>query len=280
MRLAPEYRIDAASIRITPPPAWVAEGFLTDALLRAGLVAPNGVGQLSILDAAGVVEQNLAQATSASPYVRSVTAVSREAPRGANVEVEYRTPAALAITSLGAEPLDAEGVRLPRGRLTTADLASLPRFRLQRLEGAGLPAPPLVGAAWNDPRVRGGCALLARLAPYWKAMRLEDLTTDRAPEQRGGLAYPTFTLRTIGDTAVVWGAAEGFGPPNEPSFAEKLSRFRQFVAATGPLDSLDGTPRRVHVRYQLRVEARVAKLESTEDADEPIKQAASPSDVR
>ncbi|TWT42763.1 hypothetical protein [Botrimarina hoheduenensis] len=260
VRATAAYRVQADAIQVTPAPAWIDPDFKRAALQSAGL---DRAGEsLSVLDEAGQVEQRLAAAFARSPYVLRVGRVRRLPPNRVAIELDYRVPAALAITSTGSEPLDESAVRLPRGRMTSADLAALPRLRLSPLEAAGLPGPPAVGAAWNDVRVVGASRLAARLGPLWKTLSLEDLAANPQPERRGSAAFPTFVLRTRSGTVIVWGAVEGMAPAGEPSFQAKINRLQQYVAKTGPLDSVAGTPRRIDVRYQLRIEPRVAKGET------------------
>lgn len=276
------YRVTIDSVEVTPPPAWAAETVKQEALARAGLLDAGGATPFSILDPAGLVEQRLTAAIGASPYIRSVGLIRREPPNRVLVTVEYQRPVALAVTSGGAEPMSAGGVRLPRGRLSATDLAALPRLRLSPLERAGLPRPPVVGQTWNDARVVGACRLAAGLAVHWRMLHLEDLAANPRPERRGPTPYPTYSLRTRGGTQILWGAAPDMGPADEPPFEAKLNRLRRFVASNGPLNAVSTSPREIDVRYELRVAPRIAERPSAEGGQDSdvVKQASPPREVR
>ncbi len=163
-----EYRIEAANIAITPPPAWIRADVKNEVIRSGGLDSG-----LSLIDEGVTVR--VAQAFQLHPWVAKVTRVSKSHPARLVVELNYRKPAAMVEVSGGLLPVDGEGVLLPSDDFTPEEAAAYPRIT----EIKTVPVGPQ-GSRWGDARVAGGARLAAALADDWKNLRLERHCADRA----------------------------------------------------------------------------------------------------
>ncbi|TWT90164.1 hypothetical protein Mal64_05480 [Pseudobythopirellula maris] len=248
------YRIAPENIELSPAaPPWVRSDLRGEALATAGLV-----GELSALDAPDRLQQRVADALRFHPWVRDVTGVVLTPPHGLRVSLEYRMPVAVAYAAQGGPasrwlPIDAEGYRLPAGDLSANELRLLPR-----IQSAG--AAPLVGEPWEDPRLRGAVALIVRLGPAWRELRLVDVTPSPRPETRGASQHYLYTLRSSARMEIFWGAAPGHEPAGESTFEQKLSRLRAYIQQNGPIDKITTSPKRIEVRDGLIASERTVLL--------------------
>ncbi len=173
----------------------------------------------------------------------------------------YRRPVA-AVESIGQggvalSPIDASAVRLPEADLTEDELRSLPRISIAT-------GRPLVGHAWDDPRVAGGVQLAAALTDVWQQLRLVTIVPSANLLVQGDLRFYSYDIVTSGGTHVVWGVAPGQEQlAGESPLVEKRRRLIGFAAGSGRLDAIDG-PAAVDVRKELIVTPRTAKRGGTE----------------
>lgn len=268
LRLDPQYLVTPNSVAVTPPPPWVRDDVVQAAFDRGGLT-----GRLSILAPPEELEQSLAEAFTKHPWVRSVEAIQKSAPNRVTLTLGYRSPlAAVRTPSGGLLPIDADGVLLPSANISRDQLRSMPRIEIASPPAA---QPPTVGAPWADRRVAGAAALIAAFGPAWAELDLFRVRPAPTPQVRGAVSFDTFEISSTGSTLIRWGAAPGFGPPDEAAFEEKLDRLRRFVARNGPLNS-GSTIRGVlnvqrGIDYHPRVVLRDADEASPEDDDSVVK---------
>ncbi len=236
---SPQYLLTPASVAISPPPPWVRGNVPAEVFQVAHLE-----GQLSVLDEPGPLGQRLAQAFASHPWVRRVGAITTTPPNRVAVEVEYRTP--LASVALGGAllPVDYDGAILPISDLSAEAVGYLPRIELVD----PVVPPPAIGALWSEPRLAGALSLVQSFGAAWNEFDLFLVRIDATPGVRAGQRFWSYNLVSTGNTIVVWGAAPGFGPPDEASFSRKLESLRRVVAKDGPLDSVAKSPALIDVR--------------------------------
>jgi hypothetical protein len=212
-----EYRFRTASIRITPPPAWIPGDFIGQAMKRGGL--PD---EVSLLDAE--LTAQVAAAFAAHPWVAEVVSV-RKSSAGLDVELRYRKPAALVQVKAGLYPIDANGVLLPPEDFAAGDVSQYPV--IQNVQS--VPTGP-AGGDWGDEAISGAARLAEALAPHWKQFGLQSIrvpTLTTATVSADALVYD---LLTTGGTRIVWGRAPGSGHPGELSTEQKIGRLQQYLA--------------------------------------------------
>jgi hypothetical protein len=149
-------------------------------------------------------------------------------------------------------PVDRNAIRLPEADHTEVELRYLPR-------NAGVTGRPLIGDAWNDPRVVGGTKLAAALSDVWQRLRLVEIIA-ALPSIHGdsSQAY-SFNIITSGGTRVVWGAAPGHeSTSGESPFDQKRKRLMDYAAQYGQLESING-PEEIDVRSDLIIKPRTAR---------------------
>ena len=200
----PQYQLTAESIHITPPPPWIRSDIKAQVLRDAGLV-----GTLSVLDDWDTLSRRVKDAFEFHPWVASVERITQRLPSSLDIELKYRQPIAAVESSDSSGvmflPIDEHAVRLPEGDLTEAERRYLPRI-------SGVTGRPLVGDAWDDPRVVGGAKLAAA------ARRRLAATAARGNHRRAAIRRRTtrrklytFEIVTTGGTRIVWGATPGAG---------------------------------------------------------------------
>jgi hypothetical protein len=246
-----QYQITVDDIRITPPPPWVRSDIKSEVLRDAGLV-----GTLSVLDDWDVLAKRVRDAFELHPWVAAVERITKRLPSALDVELHYRRPVAAVESSepngVTFLPIDFQGIRLPDADLTDAERCYLPRI-------SGVSGRPLVGDAWEDPRVVGGARLAAALADVWQQLRLVEIIPGPQPRVHGEARIYTFEIITSGGTRIVWGATTGDERTvGESPFGLKRQRLLDFATQHGLLDSIDG-PATVDVRSDLVVTPRTAK---------------------
>jgi hypothetical protein len=197
-----------------------------------------------VLDDPGPLGQRLAEAFASHPWVRRVGAITATPPNRVAVEIEYRTPLA-AVASEGALlPVDYDGAMLPTRELSAEAVGYLPRIELVN----PVVPPPPVGGLWSEPRLAGALSLVHAFGDAWNDFDFFLVRIDSTPEVRAGQRFWSYNVVSTGNTIVVWGAAPGFGPPDEAPFSRKLENLRRVVAKDGPLDSVAKSPELIDVR--------------------------------
>jgi hypothetical protein len=244
------YLLQPERITVTPLPEWITADIRSEVVRDAGLD-----GRLSLLDEA--FPQVIEDAFQLHPWVESVQRITKVFPRGVQVDLTYRKPAAV-VELAGPEgvqfvPVDRFGVQLPAD-----DVPELRKHYLPRI--GGIVGRPPVGQVWPDARVTGAAELADALRDDWEPLCLVDILPSARPEIRDDLRFFVYDLITRGGTRIVWGAVETAAPPGEDGFQQKLDRLRACVAEHGPLDSVRG-PAIVDVRHELAITPRTVKKE-------------------
>jgi hypothetical protein len=246
----PQYRLTAESIHITPPPAWIRSNIKDQVIRDAGLTS------LSVLDDGETFTRRVKDAFEFHPWVSSVEKITRRLPASLDIELKYRRPiAAVESRDSGGVtylPIDERAIRLPEGDLTAAECRYLPRI-------SGVTGRPLVGDAWNDPRVVGGAKLAAALNDVWQKLRLVEIIAILQSGPHDDSPVYAFEIITTGGMRVVWGAAPGQEPTSgESAFDQKRQRLLDYAAQHGQFESID-SPAAIDVRSDLVVTPRTAK---------------------
>jgi hypothetical protein len=251
-----QYRLTANSILITPPPPWIRSDIKSQVLLNSALL-----DNISLLDDWGVVSRRVKEAFEFHPWVESVEQIVRRIPATLEIELKYRRPIAAVESSEGGRltylPVDQHAVRLPEEDLTDAQRRRLPRI-------SGISGRPLVGDAWDDPRVVGGVKLIVALADVWQQLNLVEIVATPNQTQEDKQSY-SFEIITSGGTHIVWGFAPG--QPNsagEASFEQKRQRLMEYAAQHGQLDTIEG-PAVIDLRNELVVTPRTANAKRAND---------------
>jgi hypothetical protein len=249
--LHPQYDISADDVTITPPPPWIRSDIKSEVLRDAGLI-----GNVSVLDDWNMLAERLRDAFEMHPWVDSVVRIERRLPSAIDVQLTYRQPIA-AVESIEAGgmsflPIDEHAIRLPDVDLTETERRYLPRI-------SGVTGRPLVGDAWEDPRVVGGAQLAALLADIWQRLRLVEISSPPQPLIRNDVRIYTYEIITTGGTRILWGATNGQETvAGEPPFAEKRQRLLDYAAQHGKLESIDG-PESIDLRGDLVVTPHTAR---------------------
>ena len=113
-----EYRIHTREIRIADRPSWVPHDLVDQVIRRAELPE-----ELSLLDAD--LSPRLAEAFLKSPWVTGVR-ILKKVPARIEVELTFRRPAAMVQVEQGLYAIDGEGVLLPTGDFSAADIRQYP----------------------------------------------------------------------------------------------------------------------------------------------------------
>lgn len=264
------YRVTRDRVTITPPPAWVREDPLGYAFREDADTPP-----LSILDPDEVIESRLGSTLGAHPWVRRVESITKTPPNLISVSVEYRTPLAVVRLPDSLEPTDVDGERLPVRDLAMGYLKRLPRIGV----AAGDPSVPESAAihpdAWPTRQVAGAAKILVEFGPLFEQFAFYEVQIDPTPGMRAGTRFDTYRLRSTGNTVVLWGAAPGYGPPDEAAFATKIKRLREAVNRYGRLDSVKSSPAVIDVRNGVDAFKRVVlrdgkRLAAKEEEDATI----------
>jgi hypothetical protein len=153
--------------------------------------------------------------------------------------------------------VDALAVRLPEADLVPAELRYLPRI-------SGTTGRPIVGHAWEDPRVLGGVKLAAALADVWQQLQLVEIVPSPHPVVQGESRFYSYEILSSGRTRILWGAPPGEEQAaGESALDAKRQRVLDYAATIGRLDSIDGPPS-IDVRKDLIVAPRTTQREPAE----------------
>ena len=213
-----------ADVEVTPLPLWIHGNVLEEAQYLAGLPET-----LNTLDPH--LAQDLHDAFAIHPWVRQVLEVRVSHPAAARIKLAYREPVAVVRTATALEPIDREGVLLPRRGFANADLYLT--INGVRSTPSG---PP--GTQWNDPAIVAGAVTADALAPQHRTLGIEaiDVSNYRATPNASGIVY----LLTEQGTRVRWGHLPGSDYPGEVSTQDKIDRLVKYVADNHSLDLPDG----------------------------------------
>ena len=146
---APDYRLDPATIEISPAvPEWIHADLKSEVIRDASLDTG-----LSTLDPE--LTMRIAQAFRLHPWVAKVVRVSKHFPAAVKVELVYRRPAAMVeVPGPALLPVDAEGVVLPTDDSRRSMRGSIPASRKSRPRPSGRSA-------------RAGATRASRAPPRW-----------------------------------------------------------------------------------------------------------------
>jgi hypothetical protein len=210
------YTLTADGVRLVGQAAWVKADIAAEALRDASLD-----GNLPLDDPE--LARRLARAFDVHPWVRSVERVEVSHPPQATVEIHCREPVAMVRVTGGLLPVDDEAVVLPSGDFTPEEAATYPV-----LSGIdSLPQGP-AGAAWGDPAVEEGVALVTLVRPEWNSL---SLTECRRRMEGGGWLWELVNAEGV---TIIFGGSPGREPPGEAGAAEKIAALKS-LAADGPM---------------------------------------------
>jgi hypothetical protein len=257
IRHAPERRIAAEQVEVTPPPEWIHSDVRGEVFRDPVLDGP-----LWIMD--DDLVERIANAFSRHPWVAKVVRVTKRPPASVRVELLYRRPVCMVKVPGGLLPVDGEGILLPPEDFSPTEAAHYPQVTGVDRTPAG---PP--GSRWSDAKVLGGAEIVIALGSAWQSMqfqRIVPLPADPAtqtpsdanrraePADAGRrLSEPFFAMVTRGGTRVLWGHAPGANALGELSAAEKVARLQRYLANHDTLEGRDGKPQELDVR-NLRTE--------------------------
>ncbi len=199
LRARGHYAVAFAEIECGPPPGLTREEFLAEVQYlgrlpdRLDLFAPG-------------LDESVAAAFAAHPWVEEVKRVERPGPTRLRVELAYRQ-AVLGVAWRGQRrAVDRGGVLLP----VAADQAGLPV-----LEGVKAPPHGRPGEAWGDPAVLAAARTAAVMLPHLEEAGLAGCAVEVGPEG--------VVLRG-GGRVVLWGRPPGEEAAGEPAAEEKVQR--------------------------------------------------------
>ena len=232
-----EYQYPLSELRLSPPHEWVPSTFVQDVLDDAEL--PETV---SLLDT--TLTRDLAEAFANHPWVQQVEQVRITPDRQIEVAIAYRHPRAMVELSAGTYPIDEDGVLLPPSDFSPADIGRFPLI-------TGIATPPQgpAGTSWGSDQVLSAAHLAVLLTPerdldkYWNRFGLKAI---RPLSPGDGKGPPTFVLKTVGESEIIWGHAPG-ADELEPTAEQKIGRLEYYLSQYGSFDQ-EGGPYRIDIR--------------------------------
>ena len=171
-------------------------------------------------------------------------------PAKIEVELTFRSPAAMVAVPDGLYPIDAKGILLPPIDFSVADARLYPVIR-----GVQSPPPSAEGTRWRDPAVIGAAQLAELLRPNWKKLNLAAI---RLPHKKRPLIQPedlTFDLETRGGSLIRWGRAPASDHPGELTPQQKIGRMQKYLADFGSFDAPHG-PYEIDIRHWQEISRR------------------------
>jgi hypothetical protein len=227
-----EYRIAAASIDITPQPAWIPSD------VRQEAIRDGSVENLSIFDKQ--LTLRLCHAFEMHPWVHRVNRVSKRPPAKVQIELDYRRPVAwvevppgvLPNNEVGLLPVDGEGVLLPPKDFVAEQVDEFVRIAVAGLTPCGLP-----GTAWGDPRVTSAAQIAALVTENFQDAHLHRILVSSRPGDTRDLGPPFFEITTRQGARFVWGSAPGHEQPGEPTAMQKSLRLIQLARSAAQADA-------------------------------------------
>ncbi len=228
-----DYVVTAENIQIPPLPPWVRTDLKSEAIVS---------GSLELLN---VRQEDLAPRVAAAfkmhPWVSEVHRVTKRYPAQVIVELAYRRPIAMVEVEVefegkivpGFYPVDSQGTYLPTAGFTGEEALKFPRIIAEDAVPNGSP-----GTAWGDPRIHGAAKIAQYLEKSWKRLQLASIIAHRDHQAVMSTAAATFELKTLSQTAIMWGHAPGEEEVGEPRGERKVQRLLGFVGKHGSLDSV------------------------------------------
>ena len=247
----PEYRLRTESIQIVPAPEHPVPSDLVDQVRRLNQLPDD----LSLLDPK--LCPNLAAAFARHPWVSKVNSVRQSFPASVTVQLQYRTPMAMAQVKGGRIPIDGGGIVLPSEDFAPADV---PRYPTIRLVGAA----NLTRAEdrITDPGLPGAARLAQLLAPQWVTLELEAIELPRQRDSGKSADDVVLQIQTKSGSIVTWGRAPGTNHPGELTPPQKLARLEKYHAEFGGFDRPSG-PYEIDIRHWQEITRRpVAKAQA------------------
>ena len=239
LRQDPAYRFDARGVVIPPGPKWVPADLVEKSL------ETEQDPLLTLLEPD--LPREVAGRLQRHPWVAGVSRVAARRDGTIQVDMTYRTPVAMVDTPKGSYPVDAEGVLLPPADFTPQDADLFPHVENVRTDPPALP-----GTAWNDPVVRGGAKIAARLVPdgdherYWKRFGLARIVGPANIHPSAGIDEISFEIVTVSGSTIAWGKAPG-SDALEPTVEQKIGRLQHYLTTYGGFDKPQG-PYRIDIR--------------------------------
>lgn len=222
------YRLDPATVTITPPPQFVRSD------ITAAVFKSHQLEKTSLLNRHATAM--IAQAFQTHPWVEQVVRVTKRSG-GVDVHLRYRRPVALVrVISQHAETRGTPAVFVIDGRgilLPPEDFATLDKTSLLHIEVEGTYATGGIGNPFGDGRVIAAAALANLLSDYREQFQLAAirLTNPRRTFNEGWI----FALIRTDGSDFIWGSPPGEETAGEPSAAEKLQRLAADATAVADL---------------------------------------------
>lgn len=232
-----EYTLPAKDIVITHPEKWVPKDLLQQVLEHADIPET-----ISLLDAG--INKKIAQAFGQQPWVEEVVQVRKSLPARIEVELKYRSPAAMIAVPNGMYPVTAEGILLPPGDFTARDIKYFPVVRNVRSTPQG-PA----GTFWGDVAVSGAGKLASALAPYWREFDLMSIQLPASSETNSTIDELIFVLTTSGGSRIIWGRVPGSNYPGELTAETKIGKLKEYLSHFGAFDTSEGPSFEIDIRH-------------------------------
>jgi hypothetical protein len=239
-----EYALDARTIQITSPPAWIRADVKAEALRGGSLDT-----RLSLLD--DDLAERLAKAFALHPWVARVERVEKHYPSRVTIELSYRKPTAMVEVPGGLFPVDQQGVLLPSADFSPAEARKYPRL-------VGIESEPLgpVGSPWGDRFVTDGVKIAIALAAVWEDLHLQSIRRVSSGTKSTGPETLRYELLTKNGTAIPWGSAPGSETATEPRAAEKVARLSKYLADE---PGLEEAARRSELDLRMPTQTRTAE---------------------
>jgi len=239
------YVVTPEKVTLTETPPWIHSDLRAEGFRAASLDEP-----LSIMD--DDLAERIDNAFSQLAWVAKVRRVRKHDGGRVTVDLQYRRPVCMVEVGESWDPVDGEGVLLPRADFSQVEASHYPLL-------VGIETRPVgaEGEQWGDARVLGGAEIAAALIDAWHELELRQIVPSD-PLATGVAEEPTYTLRTRSGSRIVWGRAPGSDTPGELPAADKVARLRQYFKKYGTLDGPDGRPQDLDI-HRLRVSGRVGR---------------------
>ena len=167
----------------------------------------------------------LARCLSRSAWIDAVRGVRPRPGGGFDVDMTYRTPAAMVrVYKPGDDapyyfPVDADGVLLPPtdfDRRQTADFI--------HIDASGAFTRRPVGEPFGDARVEAAASLAGMLHEYRDVLGVREITVDDGSIRSGDRDGAYLVVRRAGNVDIEWDSPPGYERPGELTANEKLRR--------------------------------------------------------
>ncbi|HEY6563756.1 MAG TPA: hypothetical protein VIY86_04630 [Pirellulaceae bacterium] len=242
VRAAP---LQLTNFEIPPVPAWIRSDVRAEVVRDAKLTSHT----IQLED----LTLRVAEAFRMHSWVARVVRVTKEYPNRVSVSLKYRKPVAMvevidAAGGRGLFPVDVEGYLLPTADFLPAAQPVVPIEKYPRLRTDGLPPTVLPGTPWGDVRIHRGAALAAYAGPHWERLQLFEILGLRGKREGMDPGSPTFEIRTVKGTTILWGHAPGDEITGEATADKKLAQLADFLQKHGTLDAVQ-PDQTIDVRY-------------------------------